>query len=226
MAIYLITQAKEGMSALSLRRFLDIFVNAAFKIKHKLQHVMKQADDLLLLQGFIEMDDVYWGNKRSGGKRGRGAPGKTPFIAAISRNKEGRPVHMRMSKLPAFTSANVKVWSRKHLDHESIVISDMYNPFNCQADLVAVYGQFKASKIYANPQNKIFRWLNTMIGNVKKAIHGKYHSVSSKHLPRYLAEFCFRFNNRFIIGAMVANLAQKSAQTKPRPQWLLTLAEE
>jgi len=226
LAIYLITQAKEGMSALSLRRFLGISVNAALKMKHKLQHVMKQADDRLLLEGFIELDDVYWGGKHRGGKRGRGAPGKTPFLAAVARNMEGHPIHMRMSKLTAFTSANVNAWSQKHLHPGSVVISDMYNPFNCLGDLVAVHGRIKAAKIYKDPENKIFHWVNTMIGNVKNAIHGTYHAVSSKHLPRYLAEFCFRFNNRFIIGAMISNLAKQAVNTKPRPQRLLKLAEE
>ncbi|MBU0909053.1 MAG: transposase, partial [Proteobacteria bacterium] len=32
-----------------------------------------------------------------------------------------------------------------------------------------------------------------MIGNVKNALHGTYHHVSTRHLPRYLAEFCYRF---------------------------------
>lgn len=225
MAIYLITQAKEGMSALSLRRFLGISVNAAFKVKHKLQHVMKRADDRIQLRGFVEMDDVYWGGKRRGGKRGRGAPGKAPFLAAISRNEQGHPIHMRMSKIPSFTTANVEAWSRKHLDPQSVVISDMYNPFNRLSELVAVHGRIRASRIYADPQNKIFHWVNTMIGNVKKAIHGTYHSVSSKHLPRYLAEFCFRFNNRFHMGAMVVHLVRQAVETKPTPQRLLKLAE-
>ncbi len=35
------------------------------------------------LQGFIELDDAYLGGERSGGKVGRGAAGKTPFIAAV-----------------------------------------------------------------------------------------------------------------------------------------------
>jgi hypothetical protein len=47
------------MSALSLRRFLGISVNVAFKMKQKLQHVMKNADDQLVLEGFVELDDVY-----------------------------------------------------------------------------------------------------------------------------------------------------------------------
>ena len=34
--------------------------------------------------GRVEMDDAYLGGVRSGGKRGRGAAGKTPFVAAVS----------------------------------------------------------------------------------------------------------------------------------------------
>ncbi len=226
LAIYLITQAKEGMSALSLRRFLGISVNAAFKMKHKLQHVMKEADDELVLEGFVELDDVYWGGKRSGGKRGRGAPGKTPFLAAVSRNEKGHPIHMRMSKLKAFNSSEVTSWSHNHLCTEAVVISDAFTPFNCLSDSVAFHGKIKASAIYDNPDNRIFHWVNTMISNVKRAINGTYHSISSKHLPRYLAEFCFRFNNRFYIGAMIGKMIKHAAKTKPRPLRILTIAEK
>jgi transposase-like protein len=226
LAIYLITQAKEGMSALSLRRFLGISVNAVFKMKHKLQHVMKNADDHLVLEGFVELDDVYWGGKKSGGKRGRGAPGKTPFLAAVSRNVAGHPIHMRMSKISAFNSSKVSSWSEKHLHADAFVISDAFNPFNCLSDHVAFHGKIKSSGIYKDPDNRIFHWVNTMISNVKRAIHGTYHSVSSKHLPRYLAEFCFRFNNRFHMGAMIGNLIRHAAKTEPRPLRLLKLAEK
>lgn len=96
LAIFFVTQSKEGMSALSLRRWLGISVNAAMRVKHKLQHVMKSADDSRVLEGLIELDDVYFGGKRKGGKRGRGAPGKTPFLAALSRNEKGHPIYMRI----------------------------------------------------------------------------------------------------------------------------------
>ena len=42
-----------------------------------------------------------------------------------------------------------------------------------------------------------FRWVNTMLGNIKSALHGTYHAMHSKHLPRYLAEFEYRFNRHF-----------------------------
>ena len=214
------------MSALSLRRFLGISVNAAFKMKHKLQHVMKSADDQLVLEGFVELDDVYWGGKKSGGKRGRGAPGKTPFLSAVSRNEKGHPIQMRMSKIKAFNSSEVTSWSQKHLRADTLVISDAFNPFNCLSDVVGFHSKINSSEIYKDPDNRIFHWVNTMISNVKRAIQVTYHSISSKHLPRYLAEFCFRFNNRFYIGTMIGNLIKHAANTKPRPLRLLKFAEQ
>ena len=64
LAIYFITQAKDGLSALHLKRLLGISVNGAFRMKQKIQHVMKSADDNLLLENLVELDDVYWGGKK------------------------------------------------------------------------------------------------------------------------------------------------------------------
>jgi len=36
-----------------------------------------------------------------------------------------------------------------------------------------------------------FTWVNTMIGNVRNSMLGTYHAINHKHLPRYLAEFCY-----------------------------------
>ncbi|WP_420811225.1 transposase [Desulfosediminicola ganghwensis] len=62
------------------------------------------------------------------------------------------------------------------------------------------------SEIYRNPDNTIFHWFNTMIGNVKRAIQCAHHAMSFKHLLRCQAEFCFRFNNRLYMGTMVSSL--------------------
>ncbi|NNK94752.1 MAG: transposase [Desulfobacterales bacterium] len=64
LAIYFITQSKDGVYALHLRRLLGISVNGAFRMKQKIQHVMKSADDRLQLENLVELDDVYWGGKK------------------------------------------------------------------------------------------------------------------------------------------------------------------
>ena len=63
------------------------------------------------------------------------------------------------------------------------------------------------------------------MGNVKSAIHGTYHALSEKHLPRYLAEFCYRFNRRFQMDIMVDRLTYVALRTLPVPQRILKLAE-
>jgi transposase-like protein len=226
LAIFLVTQSKEGISALNLRRLLGISFNAAMRMKHKLQHVMKDADDKRVLEGFVELDDVYWGGKAKGGKRGRGAAGKTFFLAAVSHNEEGHPIHMRMSKVAAFTSSEIKRWSLKHLHHECVLTTDGFKSYQQICEVVDYHHSINTTGLYDDPKNKFFRWVNTMIGNVKRAINGTYHSVSSKHLPRYLAEFCFRFNNRFYMGSMIGALINHAAITQPLPQHRLKLAEE
>ena len=70
-----------------------------------------------------------------------------------------------------------------------------------------------------------FTWVNTMIGNVKKAINGTYHAISPKHLPRYLAEFCYRHNRRFNLEDMLPRFAYVAVRTPPMPGRLLKLAE-
>ena len=51
--------------------------------------VMMERDREHPLSGWIQLDDAYLGGERSGGKRGRGAPGKTPFVAAVETNEQG-----------------------------------------------------------------------------------------------------------------------------------------
>jgi hypothetical protein len=132
---------------------------------------------------------------------------------------------MRMTKVTAFTSLEINRWALKHLDGNCSVITDGFRPFSRICHVVDLHHSINTAGIYDDPDNKFFYWVNTMIGNVKRAIHGTYHSVSSKHLPRYLAEFSFRFNNRFQMGSMIDVFVKKAVKTSPLPQNKLKLAE-
>jgi transposase-like protein len=83
LAMYLITQAKNGISSIELGRQLGISQNSAWLMKHKLMQVMLEREGRRKLGGVIQLDDAYWGGVRRGHKRGRGSRGKTPFLAAV-----------------------------------------------------------------------------------------------------------------------------------------------
>jgi len=34
-----------------------------------------------------------------------------------------------------------------------------------------------------------FKWINTMISNVKNSMHGTHHAINQKHLPRIQQSF-------------------------------------
>jgi transposase-like protein len=225
LGIYLITQAKDGVSSLNMARTMGISANAALRMKHKLQQVMKERDDSQPLCGLLLMDDAYWGGKKRDGKRGRGASGKMPFIAALSITSSGQPVSLRLSHVKGFTQQEISAWTSKHLSPGSLVVSDGLNCFlevrhaECDHEPIITHSGREYDEF------KVFKWVNTMIGNVKNSIHGTYHAVSQKHLPRYLAEFCYRFNRRFQLDKMVNRLAYVALRTPPIPQRLLKLAE-
>ena len=102
LTIFLLTQSKNGISALELCRQLGVSYNAAWLTKHKLMQVMLENNDNEKLLDRIEVDDAYLGGRRSGGKRGRGAEGKTPFIAAVETDRQHHPLKMKLNKVKGF----------------------------------------------------------------------------------------------------------------------------
>ena len=48
------------------------------------------------MSGRVEIDDAYLGGVRSGGKRGRGAAGKTPFVAAVETSLDRQPKRLKL----------------------------------------------------------------------------------------------------------------------------------
>ena len=88
LAIYHLTQSKGGMSSVELARRLGTRQPTAWLIKHKLMAAMAAREAKKpKLAGRVEMDDAYLGGQRAGGKRGRGAAGKTPFVAAVEHGR-------------------------------------------------------------------------------------------------------------------------------------------
>ena len=68
-------------------------------------------------------------------------------------------------------------------------------------------------------------WVNIILGNLKNSMHGTYHALKGKHLPRYLAEFNYRFNRRFKLDQLVNRLLFDAVRTPPMPSRLVKLAE-
>ncbi len=180
------------------------------------------------LPGRVELDDAYWG----GGKRGAAAktrhrlsPKAPTFGAAVATTEAGQPVWMKMHRVKGFRKKEIKNWGRQQLHKDSHVVTDSLRAFKGLEDAgigheaIVTGGGHKSMGILA------FCWVNTVLGNVKTAMQGTYHAIRPKHLPRYLAEFEYRFNRRFKLEALVPRLVYASVLTPPMPRRLLKLAE-
>jgi hypothetical protein len=75
------------------------------------------------------------------------------------------------------------------------------------------------------PRTPAFKWVYTALGNIKAAITGTYRSIAPMHVPRYLAEFEYRFSCRYDLLAMLPRFITAAAQTPPMPYRLLKLAD-
>jgi len=223
-AMYHFTQSKQGVSGLELARRLGITQNAAWKMKHKLAQVMLERNATKRLKGKVQMDDAYLGGERSG-PVGRGAAGKTPFVAAVETTNDGKPHKIILRRVKAFSSFAIGKLAGTALASGAEVVSDGLKCFaavtqaGCTHTAIVTGSGPKAAKTPA------FKWVNTVLGNVKAALVGTYRAVREKHAPRYLAEFEYRFNRRYDLGQMIPRLAVIAARTTPMPHRLLKLAD-
>ena len=99
LAMYLLTQHKNAISALALKRQLGVSYKTAWLLKHKLMQTMSQRDARYLLHGRVEIDDAYLGGERAGHINGGRKPAnKSAFVAAVQTRTDGRPLYPRVSE--------------------------------------------------------------------------------------------------------------------------------
>jgi transposase-like protein len=224
-AMYHMTQTKQGISSIELGRRLGVTQTTAWKVKHKLQQVMMERDATKKLTGRVEIDDAYLGGERSGGKRGRGAAGKTPFVAAVETTVEGKPVSIKLGRVATFSGDALSGFAKRNFNRACQVVSDGLACFASVTNAGCTHQAIKTGSGAAAARTPAFKWVNTALGNIKAAIVGTYRSIDSKHVPRYLAEFEYRFNRRYDLAAMIPRLCWASVRTTPMPYRLLKLAE-
>ena len=222
--MYLVTQSKKGISSIELGRRLGITQTAAWTLKHKLAQVMMERNAAKRLQGQVQMDDAYLGGARPG-RRGRGAAGKTPFVAAVAVTGDGKPDRIMLRRVTGFRKVAIAKLAGTALAAGACVVSDALSCFTAVASAGCTHVPIKTgggSKAAKKPR---FKWVNTVLGNIKAALVGTYRAVRAKHVPRYLAEFEYRFNRRYQLETMINRLAYVSLRTPPMPYRLLKLAD-
>ena len=188
-AMFLMSQSKNAIAALELKRNLGVCYRTVWLVKHKLMQVMAEREAGKVLEGRVEADDAYLGGEREG-KRGRGSENKIPFIAAVQTDAQGHPLRVGLSRVKTFSLTEVQAWASRALAPSTVVVSDGLACFTavtaagCVRELNIVGAGRKSTDM------PCFNWVNTVLGNLKTALSGTYHAFDfAKYADRYLAEF-------------------------------------
>lgn len=124
-------------------------------------------------------------------------------------------MYLKLHLVSGFTLQAIGNWAKASLAPGTLVSSDGLGCLVAvsSADCIhmpTVVGVLKPRDL---PE---FKWVNTMLGNLKTTLAGAFHSLKySKHAEHYLAGFAYRFNRRFDLRGLVARLIVDVARCKP-----------
>ena len=215
LAIYLVTQAKNGVAALELGRQLGVCYRTAWRLKHKLMAAMADREAGRRLKGLVQIDDAFLGGERAGGQGEPQWHNKIPFIAAVS-TEHGRPLYVRFDRVSSFRGSAVQSWAASALRPDAQVVSDGLSAFTGIARAGLPHERIKTGSGRKGAQEPRLHWINTILSNLKTALSGTHHALKfDKYAARYLHAHAYRFNRRFDLPAMLPRLAWALVRSRP-----------
>lgn len=227
-AMWVLSQSKGSISTLELSRQLDVKWDSAWLMRQKLDAVMAEDEAARRLEGRVEMDDAVLGGERhemDGGRRGRAGPNKVPFVVAVATSDEGRPQRLVLAVVARHDGEEIEKMAKAHLAPSARVVSDGLGCFRAVTRAGCSHEPIVAAKTGWSETIPAFKWVNTVLGNLKTAISGTFHAIRRAYVPRYLAEFQWRFNRRARLKHMLTELLDAATITPPRPYRQIRLAD-
>jgi transposase-like protein len=192
-AMYLLVTARKGISSMQLAKEIGITQKSAWFVLQRLREAC--GDDLSVLRGLIEIDEMYVGGreinrhtdkKTPGGQRG--TAGKVPVLGM--RERGGRTKAMPVQDTSRYTLShtihnNVEIGSTIHTDEHG-GYSKLGKDFKHET-INHGKGEYVRDGVTTNSIESVWAVM-------KRGLHGVYHHASAKHLHRYVDEFTFRLN--------------------------------
>ena len=202
-AIFLFVTTRHGVSGKELQRSLGVTYKTAWRMGQQIRTLMSKSDGFEILQGHVEMDEAYVGGKRSGGKRGRGAPGKT--IVFGMKERGGRieteiVPNVRKKTLREATLRNVEPGSTVSTDElmsYGLLNADGYKHGQVRHG-AKEFARYDSSTDVVHHTNHVESFWRLF----KYSVASTHIHVSAKYMDRYLDEFTFRQNHRAKENAM------------------------
>lgn len=191
LGVYIITESKKGVSSNQLRRVLKVAPKTAWYLTHRIRAAMGDGLEAPPM-GTIEIDETIVGGKIRGEGRAAARRNKTMVIGAVERGGEVRlKVIPGNDKLTLHTfAASVTGDDAKAIYTDSLPSYRGVGDANTRHESVDhLHEEWARGEVHTNTVEGVWSLL-------KRSIIGSYHQLSAKHLPAYLSEVSFRYNNR------------------------------
>jgi transposase-like protein len=195
LATYLLCESRKGMSANQLSRTLGMSYKTAWYLCHRIRAAMKEVDPEPL-DGVIEMDETFVGGKMRGKGVWAGKNAKEVVVGIKQRGGELRFFHaedVKAGTLAKYIKENVS-------DDVHVIMTDEFLSYPFALDRA---GQSREKHKTVKHKAGVYvdgdittNGIESAFSLLKRGIVGSWHKVSAKHLPAYLDEMTFRFNNR------------------------------
>ena len=189
LATMLLCESKKGMSACQIQRSLGVSYKTAWYLCHRIRAARLEVA-AEKLGGAVEIDETYVAGKK---RRWRAKGDVAVVIGIRQRNGDLRLIRAKDAKSKTvrdIINANVGGHVEVILTDESAIYP--YALDKMQKNLHKTINhtrEYAHGDVHTNTVESAFSLL-------KRGIMGTWHKVSAKHLPAYLDEMCFRFNNR------------------------------
>lgn len=195
-AVYLIATSKKGMSAMELKRKLDIrSYQTAWLLLHKIRAAMASSHTFPL-SGSIELDETLVGGRRPG-KRGRGAQDKS--LVAVAVETDGKQMGRAfLETIDRATAGNLANFASRNLAPGATVSTDGFKSYSFLSEHYDHKTLVRSQKTDQDTLPKV----HIVIANLKMWLRGTYNCLPEKHLQKYLDEFIFRFNRRWNLNSI------------------------
>jgi transposase-like protein len=193
-AAWLVTTAKNGLSAKTLERTLGVSYRTAWAILHRFRVAMVRAEREPL-HGEVEVDETFVGGAETGGKRGRGTDKEVVVIAVEVLHPKGFG-RVRMRRVPSAEGAHLVGFVREAVAPGSKVHTDGWRGYNALSRNGFQHGVTNISAS-GDPAHVTMPAVHRVASLLKRWILGTHQgSFTAHHLQAYLEEFTFRFNRR------------------------------
>src|SRR5215212_4795469 len=191
LAVYLIVEAKKGVSANQLKRTIGTTYKTAWYLCHRIRAALNEVD-AQLLKGIVEVDETFIGGEVEG--KGRGYKGnKVVVVGAMQR---GGNICLQVVRGTDRETLHGFIRENTAGDTEAIY-TDEWPAYRGIADKDTKHKTVKhRDKEYVAEGDVHTNSIENVWSLLKRSIVGSYHQVSAKHLDAYLDELEFRFNNR------------------------------